>query len=600
MDTTRYRENSSSEDSSRENNPRKDTPVEDSARADSRPEAALEPGWAATLPDSADAEADVAADKRRADGPPRKIGRYTILDKLGEGGMGVVYRGYDPELHRDVAIKVLKLGRGSAMVERNARLRREAQAMAQLTHPNVVRVYDVGEVAEGLFVAMEFVQGFDARTWLRTVRPQWRRSLGVFRAAGRGLSAAHNVGLVHRDFKPANVMVGDDGRVRVLDFGLARTARDPDSGAGASPSPLESQARNALSEVLTEVGTVLGTPIYMAPEQLGDVVADARSDQFSYCVALYEAIYGSLPYAARNLGDLIEAKRAGDIVVPPAGDDIPPELFAAIERGLAPEPADRWPRMRDLLRQLRVIHTGKRRAVLPWVVIGASIAVSALGFVGWSMGDTTCGRQPERVAAVLAADGVARLSPNVRAPLGRYLDGWLVQREQACANDRGEATQPCFADDLNRVAELVPRLGEGDTAKQTLAGLPSPSRCRAWTGAPQGQASDEQLQRLRATEIDVLLGNLDVGRSALAEMIEQSTTNSAILSRALRLRASLETESAVQTLRQAYVHAVAAHEPMLATEAALELSARLSDEERRSYWQRVAQAHAEGNSLAAP
>ncbi len=213
------------------------------------------------------------------------IGRFLVGGVLGQGGMGVVMRARDPELGRDVAIKLLQPGqRGLA----GLRLGREAQAMAKLSHPNVVNVYDVGEHDGAMYIAMELVEGSTLRAWRQAATRTWREVLAMYVAAGRGLAAAHAAGLVHRDFKPDNVLVGADGRPRVTDFGLvAADGRAVESGDTRGA---------ALDANLTVQGSVLGTPAYMAPEQWRGETVDPRTDQFAFCVALWEALHGERPF----------------------------------------------------------------------------------------------------------------------------------------------------------------------------------------------------------------------------------------------------------------------------------------------------------------
>jgi len=210
--------------------------------------------------------------------PPARIGPYTVLRAIGRGAMGVVYSAYDDRLDRKIAVKHLHLGR-DAGPQAEARLLREAQALARVSHPNVVQVYEVGEHGREVYIAMEFVRGQTLRAWARAAARPWREVLGVYLQAGRGLAAAHAAGLVHRDFKPDNVMIGDDGRVRVMDFGLARSQAEP---VPVRPDdPLSSSTAN-LSLSHTVAGRLLGTPAYMAPEQHIGAPGEARSDQFSF------------------------------------------------------------------------------------------------------------------------------------------------------------------------------------------------------------------------------------------------------------------------------------------------------------------------------
>jgi eukaryotic-like serine/threonine-protein kinase len=260
----------------------------------------------------------------------RVVGRYVILSLLGVGGMGAVYAAYDPELDRKVALKLL---RPDSLSIDSARMLREARALARLAHPNVVAVHDVGTLGAEVFIAMEHVDGLTVHRWLRQRDRSRREVLDVFLAAGRGLAAAHRAGLVHRDFKPDNMMVALDGRVRVLDFGLARAQ----ASAGA-----ESTLREALigdvdvgEARLTREGALLGTPTYMAPEQWRGAVADARSDQFSFCVALWEALLGERPFRGTTMQALMTSVTNGAIEAAPAGSRrVSSELRRARERGL--------------------------------------------------------------------------------------------------------------------------------------------------------------------------------------------------------------------------------------------------------------------------
>ncbi len=217
---------------------------------------------------------------------PVKIGRFTVLRRLGAGGMGVVYAAYDEMVDRKVAIKLLQRMRVGE--EAGDRLLREAQALGRLSHPNVIQVYEVGVHEERVFVAMEFVEGCTLEAW--EPEASLAAVLDVYVQAGRGLAAAHEAGLVHRDFKPDNVLVGNDGRARVLDFGLARSAGeappDPASSAELERMGVDTTG-DRLVTPLTRTGAVMGTPAYMSPEQHLGQPTDPRTDQFSFCVALW-------------------------------------------------------------------------------------------------------------------------------------------------------------------------------------------------------------------------------------------------------------------------------------------------------------------------
>ncbi|MBL8969241.1 MAG: serine/threonine protein kinase, partial [Myxococcales bacterium] len=247
---------------------------------------------------------------------PFRIGRFTAVRQLGAGGMGVVYLAYDEQLDRKVAIKVLQERRSADTGSLgHARLLREAQAMAHVSHPNVAAVYEVGPIGEQVFVAMEFVEGKTLTQWLAAGPHDWRAVVEMFCQAGRGLAAAHAAELVHRDFKPENVIVGDDGRARVLDFGLARASRDLPTVPPAELPGHELRMSSSLSAQLTQAGSLVGTPAYMSPEQYVRAAIDARSDQFSFCVSLFEGLYGSRPFWGQTLSELMAAIARGKVRV---------------------------------------------------------------------------------------------------------------------------------------------------------------------------------------------------------------------------------------------------------------------------------------------
>jgi tetratricopeptide (TPR) repeat protein len=331
-------------------------------------------------PELADTHADTNQGRTSAPSldTASRIGRYFVLEQLGAGGMGFVYAAFDPELDRKVAIKVLRSGGGDSEDSGGrARMVREAQAIARLAHPNVVAVHDVGPCLDGqVFIAMELVDGGTLSKWLHSQDRTVREIVAVFVQAARGLAAAHAAGLVHRDFKPENVLVGRDGRARVVDFGLVRESDAPperESLSTVTPNPAR---LSALSMQLTQVGTVMGTPRYMSPEQKQRKTADARSDQYSFCVALDEA----LP-AART----------------------PPHVRAAIARGLAEQPGERWPGMDALIAELERDPSARRRR---WLVAGGAVAGLACAATAVVLGirahssDDPCGGASERIAGV--------------------------------------------------------------------------------------------------------------------------------------------------------------------------------------------------------
>jgi serine/threonine protein kinase len=258
-------------------------------------------GAAPTEPDSATGQAPegprLSSPRARSDEilpPGTVVDRFIVHRALGMGGAGVVYAAHDPELDRTIALKLL-LRELADRADARARFLREAQALARLSHPNVISVYDVGTAKGYPFIAMEYIQGQTFADWTANSDASWSEIVSVLVKAGRGLAAAHAAGLIHRDFKPANLLVSVDGRVVVTDFGLAQAMK---ADADASPQGTSNQAgrNSALAESITRTGGVLGTPAYMAPEQQRGEPADARADQFSFCVSLYEAVFREHPF----------------------------------------------------------------------------------------------------------------------------------------------------------------------------------------------------------------------------------------------------------------------------------------------------------------
>ncbi len=384
------------------------------------------------------------------------VGRYLVLSSIGRGGMGVVYKAYDPELERAIALKLVAFdGLGGPGAEPlRQRLLREAKTLAQVSHPNVVTVHDVGTFEGSLFVAMEFIAGQNLRRWLHAAPRSPREILSVFAAAGAGLAAAHEHGIVHRDFKPENVMVGDDGRVRVLDFGLASSAS---AGMPVRPS-LADLAPDNESAPLTRDGSVLGTPTYMAPEQDAGRDVDARSDQFSFCASLYEALFGQRPFSGTTYLEMATRRATGEVEPPPAVRGVRARVRVAVLRGLRSAPAERHRDMRALLAELR-----KR----PWYantrVAAGALVPAALAATGWAVWTThhapptaeeTCASAGDEIDRVWNADRKhalehqmiatghprARLiASHVEKALDEWAQQWVKERAAVCeATLRGE------------------------------------------------------------------------------------------------------------------------------------------------------------------
>jgi len=319
-----------------------------------------------TLPSASQPAVVGARSKRHR--PRTQIGRYAIEGMLGTGGMAMVYLARDPVLDRAVALKVLRVDGDEPGA---SRLVREGQALARMSHPNVISVYEVGRESDGLiYIAMERIAGVTLAQWLETPRTT-REILDVFAAAGRGLSAAHAAGLVHRDFKLDNVMVGHDGRVCVLDFGLARVSPMPCAAFDACDDgdPARSGLRDGLA--MTDPGSVVGTPAYMSPEQWRGRRAGAHSDQFSFCVALWCALTGEHPFDTRSREALHRSVVDGRLRRAPAS--LPLRLRRVLRRGLATDPRARFSSIDAIVREL----DGRRRR---WIapVLAAAIATAAV------------------------------------------------------------------------------------------------------------------------------------------------------------------------------------------------------------------------------
>ena len=323
--------------------------------------------------------------------PGDRVSRYVVTGPLGAGAMGVVYAADDPELGRRVALKMLR-PEGRQQDELRQRLLREAQALARLAHPNVVTLYDVGTHGEAVFLAMELVEGSTLAEWMREPRP-WREVLRVFLEAGKGLAAAHAAGLVHRDFKPANTLLGRHGRVCVTDFGIAGQLSQGDG----APLPEDSESPAASLKSLTRTGQLLGTPAYLAPELMQGQRADARSDEFSFCVALHEALFGSRPFQGETLKELGQAARQGRLNPPKREVNVPTRIRRAVLRGLSARPEDRFPTLQALLAALA---PPPRRRMLTWGVATATGLLGILATYGVTQRrEARCEQEVEKLAA---------------------------------------------------------------------------------------------------------------------------------------------------------------------------------------------------------
>ena len=436
------------------------------------------------------------------------IGRYVVLERLGEGGMGIVYAAYDPELDRRVALKLIRAAPDPARAETaRVRLLREAQSLAKLAHPNVIAVHDAGTYEGQVFVAMEFVDGRDLAQWLRDGSHAWPEIVATFVAAGRGLAAAHAAGIVHRDFKPENVLVGQDGRVRVLDFGLAhsqeRATVSVDGSDGIDTSQLRSAAfdtgevddelalrstgpASQLSTKLTQVGAIVGTPAYMSPEQHLGRQTDARTDQFSFCVALYEALYRVRPFAGSTPHELMFSVLKGRVCDPPRASSVPAWIRRALLTGLAVDPDARHPGMDALLAALSVDNRARYRR-LGLAGLTATVAAGAL-WVAWPQAepDETCQGAARKLSGIWDDDVRTRIRDAFMATdrpyaadafdatakyLDTYTQQWVATHTEACESTaiRKEQSQEmldrqmlCLDRRLRETEELTRLLSDAD------------------------------------------------------------------------------------------------------------------------------------------
>jgi eukaryotic-like serine/threonine-protein kinase len=318
--------------------------------------------------------------------PGQRVGRFLVQEQIGRGGMGVVYQAIDRKVGRRLALKLVH-GNRRGMGTATDRLLREAQALARLNHPNIVSLYDFGTTDRGVYIAMEYVRGESLRAWTKGAH-HWRELVGVFIEAGRGLSAAHAAGIVHRDFKPNNVLVGYDGRVKVLDFGLARrrsTGTWSESGDAPKPRrPDSTPDHPLLGTRLTSGGVIIGTTPYMSPEQLMDMEVGPASDQFSFCVALWEALYGERPYPGSGMLELALAYK-DERIASPRRRGVPTAIHRALLRGLQIQPQDRFASMDQLLAILEqgACRRPMRRGNVALVIATASVTLAATLWTQW-------------------------------------------------------------------------------------------------------------------------------------------------------------------------------------------------------------------------
>ena len=590
------------------------------------------------------------------------LGRYLVLERLGVGGMGVVYAAYDPDLDRKVAVKLVRPRarvRGDGKATR--RLLREAQAMAKLTHPNVVAVHDVGTVGDEVFVAMEFVEGMTLRRWLeQDWRPSQAEVVDVMVAAARGLAAAHERGLVHRDFKPDNVMLTTDGRVVVMDFGLAAhggprrrltaipttsavSSADGDEGPSTPPDSSGSSKpalAAAVDILLTDAGSLVGTPAYMSPEQLGGLPADTRSDQFGFCVALYEALYGVRPFESTSLQSLVFAVTAGKIRPDPKNANVPRWLRRVIVRGLSTDPDERWPSMTALIDALSTDPGRQRRWWGAGLFVGAAIfatccismtrtapsARAACEDEAALVDETWNGPRRDELRSSLGATqvpGAAESADRAIGSLDAWATRWAQQRRDVCTRATIEDSlspelwtraQACLDDQRERVAAILEvyahdapgvaagivhstaRLGQLERCDDELRLASQPPVAAA--DAPTMSEIRRDLARAEAlADAGRYHDGLDASRDALARATQfgapAAEAEARLMTAAIRSELG-EYREVVAPLQAAFVRATSAGADELGAKAAIALlrvhGYHLAEPEPALAWAAVAQS----------
>ena len=572
------------------------------------------PSFVEDIPDSIEIEDRIVSGT--------KVGRYTVLERVGAGGMGVVYAAFDPELDRKVALKVMH-GQASASLggsDGRERLLREAKAMAKLSHPHVITVHDVGTLEDRVFIAMEFIDGLTLRAWLEQGNHEWSEIIEIFVKAGRGLAAAHAGGLVHRDFKPDNVLIGRGDRVLVMDFGLARQSssqsgnRLAEAQSTAVPKPLE-----VPNLVLTRTGAMVGTPAYMAPEQHKGTSSNPLVDQFSFCVALYEGLYGERPFGGNSVASLAINVLEGHVRTAPKGTRVPNWLRAVVLRGLAIDPQDRFPSMDALLAELQRDPPETRR---PWLTVAVTLGVGSV-MVGAYLSSLPPELDPCEAQAVTLEErwgapqreAVRNAFSNTGLPYAdtsgqstirlvdawseRWAGEWMGQCQAATPESEAElASLPALRcldvqrNDFNALVEQLAEADEGTVSRALVAAtaLPDPARCAdvelelaiSDREPPSSSDSRQRLASLRELVAQARV-QLQTGAPSEAARLAEPLLGSAkalqdpgleaeaglVVARALDMQD--EPQGAERRLREVIVQAASGRRPGLEAEAWVEL-----------------------------
>jgi serine/threonine protein kinase/tetratricopeptide (TPR) repeat protein len=585
---------------------------------------------------------------KRIPQPGDRVGHFIVRDTLGVGGMGVVLRAHDEHLDRTVALKLVRYESDGQETRTHGteRLLIEARAMAKIRHDNVITVHEVGVVDGQVFLAMEYIDGQTLGDWATERSRPWAQIVDRWLEAGRGLAAAHAAGLVHRDFKPANVLVGHDGRVLVTDFGIAgklgnvvaglsessavavsTSSTDKSStGAGASGMTI-SNLTGRLTDRLTQTGGMLGTPRYMAPEQFLGGAVDERADQFAFCVSLWEAVYGAHPFESSNLAALALAASTGAIRKPPRGRRAPDRLRRVLTRGLSAAPADRYPDIAALLAELvRLRRRVERRRVVIPSLFGAMLVAGAV-WAAWPDPPDPCAPPPEgnwvgvwepeieaEIEAALREAEVPYVRdswPRVQVRLADYTHEWDEHQQQACRDTRVrelvseqllDRRMSCLDSRARRVAALVGQLRARDVdvvahALELASQLPSLADCddltrlAADTPLPPAELREEldafDVALAHATTLDIA----DRGDLAAEHLKPWEPRVLAIgyplaeaqLHQALgNSWSGRDNPRSCESYRRAYGRAIAADSVDLATKLALQISTCDVDESDKS------------------
>ncbi len=482
-----------------------------------------------------------------------RLGRYVLLELLGSGAMGMVYTAEDPELKRRVALKLLRPGAGREdRATSTARLLREAQALARLADPNVTRVYDVGMAGSQVFLALELIDGQTLAEWLASGARTTAELLAQLVGAGRGLAAAHRAGLVHRDFKPGNVLVGADGAARVTDFGLARGSGEPSHPAEAAPS--ETVHESLLDVALTREGARAGTPPYMAPELLRGEPATPLTDQYAFCVTAYECLFGVRPFPGDSVQALLASAAAGVPSPPVSGRRVSARQMRAIVRGLHPDPARRNPSMEALLAELAPKSWPSRWVAVAAVALSVGTVAAAVlvrpadGCAAsnrWEgVWDGTQRQALTRAFLSTGAPGAELVAPGVVRRLDAYTARWSQLHLRACKatqvsapthGDRAELA--CLEQRREDVARLVRAFLQPERAaveravnlEGTLVALDRCATLRTTVGTeliPEGEAAQRKVQEVRA-QLGQARALMQVGRGVEAVAMAEGALQSA-------------------------------------------------------------------------